>query len=228
MPAAFLDRWSTKHAGPVRNIVVKPRSSTNEGALPDPEMTRRTDTRHDNRPTPNDCAAGQAGLRHDQRFFPDITVVGDLNLIVDLGTPPNTRLVQGRAIHRRIRPDLDIVLDHDTTSLGHRHRSPLGVGNVSKPIAPENHARLQYDPIPHPGILPEDRSGIDPTIPTNLDVRDQNRPRGHNRIRTDSTARTNPSPGLDTSTGIDQRCHVDQRASFDPDTWPIRRSELLN
>ena len=54
---------------------------------------------------------GDAHLRHDQTGFPDAHVVRDLHEVVDLRPRADDRVVDAPAVDRRVRADLDVVLD---------------------------------------------------------------------------------------------------------------------
>ena len=58
-----------------------------------------------------DRAAGDADLRGEQHVPADRHAVRDLHEVVDLGAGADARLADGGAIDRRVRADLDVVLD---------------------------------------------------------------------------------------------------------------------
>ena len=86
-------------------------------------------------------------MRDDEHVFPDIAVVCDLDVIVDLGATADTGLVEGRAINGRVRPDLDIVFEHHAAAMRHRRRPPRSVRHIPKTISADHDAGLQDNSI---------------------------------------------------------------------------------
>jgi len=98
------------------------------------------------------CTAGDSCLSNDQALLSNDHVVGDVNQIIDLGASADHGFPQRCAVNRRVRPYFDVVLDFDDTDLRDFDalRSILG---EAEPIAPDNHSRVENDPIANPATL---------------------------------------------------------------------------
>lgn len=142
MPTPLLLGGRAEHPRPVGNIVMKARTSGDEGTFADSQVARGSHTRHDDRAPPDDRTSREAGLGNDQGILTDVAVVRDLDLIVDLGTAPNSRFVEGRPIDGRIRADLDVVFEHNAAPLSHGNRSPFRIRDVTKSVSTEHDAGL--------------------------------------------------------------------------------------
>ena len=62
-------------------------------------------------------APGDTGLRHNDGIFPDHHVVRDLHEIIDLHALLDPRPAKPCAINRRVRSDLNIIVNLDDTEL---------------------------------------------------------------------------------------------------------------
>src|SRR5439155_26353272 len=63
------------------------------------------------------AAAGDSRLGRQQGIAANLHAVGDLNAITDLGAAPDARLTNGRPVVGRVRPDFNVVFDHDAADL---------------------------------------------------------------------------------------------------------------
>src|SRR5262249_44955058 len=61
--------------------------------------------------------AGNSGLRCDNGVLSDHDVVRNLHQIIDLDALLNPSPAKTRAVHRRVRADLDVVIDLDNSQL---------------------------------------------------------------------------------------------------------------
>src|SRR6478735_3192896 len=73
-------------------------------------------------------AAGNADLADDGAMPTDVNVVADLDLVIDLGAFADHGVVHGTAIDRRVRTNLDIVLDDDAADLHDLQHAALAWG----------------------------------------------------------------------------------------------------
>src|SRR5881398_1559128 len=79
--------------------------------------------RHAHLPRQDDAAsepraARDADLRDQDGVLAHLDVVAELHEIVDLGTAPDDRIAERRAVDRAVGADLDVVLDDDAARLG--------------------------------------------------------------------------------------------------------------
>jgi hypothetical protein len=228
MPGTLLGRGAPEHAGTIGYVVMEPSASTDEGALSDSQMSRRTGLGHHDRPPADDRPAGKTRLGDDQSVFANITVVSDLDQIVDLCTPPYARLVEGRPIDGGIRADFDIILDDDATTLSHRDGTTGFVRCVPETIRAENDPGLQYDTIPDSSAFTQDRAGVDPTITAEFDIHDERRIRCDDTTSTYTTSPPDDGTGFDRCSRIDDRARVNVCADRDAQRWTRDRSEFSN
>ena len=85
-----------------------------------------------------------------------LLVVGDLHafrVAAALLGPADARRAEARAVHRRVRPDLDVVLDHDVAHLRHLLALAPLVELVAEAVAPDHDARLEHDAVAVPAAL---------------------------------------------------------------------------
>ena len=224
----FLRRGAPEHASAIRHIAMQPRTGADEGSLPDSQMTRRTGLGHHDRSSTHDRPTGETRLGHDQGVLADVAVVSDLDQIVDLRTPSNARLVQGRAIDGRVRTDFDVVLDDDATALSHRDGTAAFIQHIAEPIRAEHDPGLEYDAVPDSSVFTQDGAGVDPTITAEFDLRHQRRVRRDDATGTHSTSRPNDRAGFDRCSRIDHGGCVDIRANRDALRWTRGRSKFSN
>src|SRR6187401_306715 len=94
---------------------------------------------------PDGAASGDTDLRGEQDAPPDFDAVPDLHEVVYLRTGADAGLTNGRPIDRRIRPDLDVVFDHDRGSLRNLQMGAVGLPGEPKTLAANDRAILQDD-----------------------------------------------------------------------------------
>src|SRR5258705_8473901 len=133
--------------------------------------------------------ARDADLRGKQRVPADLHAVGDLNEVVDLTPGADARLADRGTIDRRVRPDLDIVLDRHTADLRDLVVGPVGLMGRPEPVAADDgavlnddavadrdplaqrYARVDYAVVPDDAAFPQpharipDRAQADPCAP---------------------------------------------------------------
>src|ERR1700694_5131546 len=80
--------------------------------LPNPHLPA------ENRSIFDDAGTRNPGLRGSHHILPNHAVMPDVHQVIDLRPPPDPGLPQGPAVDRGIRPDLDIVFDHQRSLLG--------------------------------------------------------------------------------------------------------------
>ena len=66
---------------------------------------------------PDSHASGDTSLRRDHRIHADHHVVRDLHKIINLHPLMNPGAAEARAINRRIRSDLDVIVNLDNPKL---------------------------------------------------------------------------------------------------------------
>src|ERR1044072_3768938 len=79
--------------------------------------------------------------------------MSDLHQIINLGSPPNTRLSDRPAIDRGIRAKLDVILQHDDSGLHDLVVTAVTLFGVTVAICPNFDAILQNHPISNPAEL---------------------------------------------------------------------------
>ena len=94
----------------------------------------------------NLSGASDACLRNDHATPSNRNVVTDLHEIVDLRALADYRVAQRASIDCRIRADLHIVLNNDTTELW-RFQMPPGVERKAEPILPQPRAGMNDEII---------------------------------------------------------------------------------
>ena len=209
MPAVLLGRGGPEDAGAIGNVAMKPGARPDERPLSDSQMTRRARLGHHDCATTDDRSAGKSSLRHDQGVLSHITVMSDLDQIIDLGTTPDPSLVQGRAIDGRIRADFDIILDDDATALSHCDGATGCVRHITKSVGAEHDARMQNDAISNTGFVAQDRAGVDPAISAEFDIHSEC------DVRLDDAARPHATAGSDDRARSDRCSRVDDGRRVD-------------
>src|SRR5688572_25537447 len=102
----------------------------------DADLTRKHDA------TTDAGASGNADLRGDQRVLANLNAVRNLHEVVDLRAGAYAGLPDRRAIDRRIRPDLDVVFDHDGRALGDLAMRAVPAGDEPETVAADDGAVL--------------------------------------------------------------------------------------
>ena len=99
-------------------------------------------------PLPTRARARDSRLRHDNHVLADVAVVRHVHQVVELCAAPYARLSQRAPIDRRIRADLNVVINHQRSLLRKRRiRARLRIAHISKSIRAQHHACVNHDPI---------------------------------------------------------------------------------
>ena len=98
-------------------------------------------------------AAGNADAAHNDRVFPDETVVADVNQIVQLTSSPNDGGSKSGPIDAAVGPDLNIIFDQDRTCL-FDFKMTLRMAHVAESIGPHHAAAVKNHALAkgHPGV----------------------------------------------------------------------------
>src|SRR5262249_60720483 len=85
-----------------------------------------------------------ADLSHNDRRLANHGIMANLHEVVDLRAATDHRLPEGRAVHRRVGPDLHVVLHDDPTDLGDLPVS-LAIEDVPEPVAADHASGMDED-----------------------------------------------------------------------------------
>src|SRR5690606_20680191 len=107
------------------------------------------------------CGTRYAGLGSDGRMFPDLHVVGDLDLVVEFDPFPKDGGTQGGPVNRGPCPYVHIVLQDHVPRLGHFAVDALGIGGESKAVGTDDHSPVQDTIVPDDGFREYLGPGID-------------------------------------------------------------------
>ena len=88
--------------------------------------------------------ARDTGLGGDNDTLSDLHVVSDLHEVIYLGAFANVSFAESSAIYTRIRTDLDIVLDHNSSDLG-EFSVPICIPDITKAICSDRDSSMQND-----------------------------------------------------------------------------------
>ena len=154
-------------------------------------MTGNTDLTAHLHPWPDFGAARQPDLSGQQHALAQLAAVGDHHQIVDLGSPTDTRRPQGGPVNRGVGADFDLVLKHDMTGLRIRHNRPVGQRHIAEPVAANDRAALQDNPVADPRALAHHRAGMggkpvaNPDLGINDDMGGEARPAANHHLVSD-------------------------------------------
>jgi hypothetical protein len=107
----------------------------------------------------NSSAPGDSGLRRNNRVLPHDHVVSDLYQIVDLGPSADYRATERCPVHRRVGPDLHVILDLDDPHLRNLYSFPA-LPSVTETVAANHHPGMQNDPIAKAASLTDRDLGV--------------------------------------------------------------------
>ncbi len=94
----------------------------------------------------NSDAATDAGLGSDHYPFPYVTVVSDMNHVVDLRAAANARPAKSCAIYTSVRPQFDVVFDCHSPDLGKLVITHLAA-DVAEAIGTNNYTSMENHSI---------------------------------------------------------------------------------
>ncbi len=96
-------------------------------------------------------AASNAHLSHSgAEFLPNGHVVGNVYQIVDLRSAADDGVTEGTTIHGAVGSDFHIIFYDAAAHLRNAGQS-LRAGGITEAVDPETHARVEPDPVAHPG-----------------------------------------------------------------------------
>ena len=98
-------------------------------------------------PADQDAVADPRAPRHehgrgDGDVLADLHIVRDVDEVIELGAPADPRHPKHRPVHRRVGPDLHVVLEDDPPDLGDVDVAALRILRVPEPIAADHGAAL--------------------------------------------------------------------------------------
>src|SRR5215471_35616 len=96
-------------------------------------------------------------------MLPDDDVVPDLDEVVDLGATADDGLAEGRTVDRRVRADLDVLLDPHDPHLRDL-AVPLAVPEVSEPVGADDRAGVEDSPRADPAALEHGGVGMQEAV----------------------------------------------------------------
>jgi hypothetical protein len=121
--------------------------------------------------------------------------VTELDEIIDFRPLADDRVSNPAAIDGRVGPDLDVVLNNDTTELGNL-ALPFEAGNVAKPIRSDATSGMQNDTVTEQSIK-NSCARADRTVATDAHVGTDYGIRGDDGARADFRARPDHSARID-------------------------------
>src|SRR5205085_12080604 len=89
-------------------------------------------------------AAADPGLRGNHDALADVTVVPDMDHVVELRPFANSRATERASIYRRVRPQFDVVFDKDGADLWKFVIAHVAA-NVTKAVGANRNSRMQDD-----------------------------------------------------------------------------------
>src|SRR5947208_3096731 len=140
--------------------------------------------------------------RHDDRVLTDLDVVADLHQVVDLGPAADDRLAERGSIDRRVRADLDVVLEPYGAHLGN-FPVCLAVEDVAEAVGADHGARVDHDALAERGARTERHPRV------------HDRRLAHLRACPDERQRADPDQGADHSARLDHGERPDRRGRGD-------------
>lgn len=121
-------------------------SFANAGMLANPDLPAEY------RSILNDDAAGKARLGCDDDVFTNLAIVSDVNQVVDLRSAPDSGLIEGAPIDGRIRPNLHIIFNDQSSNLRKLLvMARLAIPHVTEAIAAQHSPGMRNDAIPQLG-----------------------------------------------------------------------------
>ncbi len=165
-------------------------------ARADREVSRDADLASEDDAVLEDGRARDPDLRADDVVAADRHVVADLDEVVDLRPCSDRRRLEGRAVHARVRADLDVVSDRDGADLGDLHE-PARRRRVAEAVGAEDRAAVDLDALAETDAVVEDDVGMQPRAALRRGI-PRRRPRGTRRSRPPRCA---ASPGRSRHTG---------------------------
>ena len=151
--AASVDRGDAANDAPVRDIRRDRGFSTDLRTSPDVDVIGDTNMAgHDHVVAKGGGTPDDSTRSHDA-VFTDVAVVPDMEEVVDLRAPADSRFAAACSVHCAIRPDFDIALDNNGPDLRNLPVSPFSE-QVSETVRTDRAVGVNDDAIADRDALP--------------------------------------------------------------------------
>ena len=147
-PSRRFDRRRARHLLTLRHVVEHRRLAADARPVTDGDAVRDSRLPGEDDAVADGRAARDAGLAAQDTRPSDAHVVTDLHQVVDLGARSDARLVERRAVDRRVGADLDVVLEHGDADLRHLEVAPAA-RDVAEAVGADHRAGVEHHPLPH-------------------------------------------------------------------------------
>ena len=129
-----------------RDVRYDRRPGDKRGALADDQVVGNSNPAAHLDIVPDRDRAGNPGVGRHHAMTADLAIVPDLDKIIDFGALADHGIADRAAVDRRVRDDLDVVLDDDPADL--RNFSIAGrAAQKAKAILSDAHARMDHDAV---------------------------------------------------------------------------------
>ena len=177
-----------------RNRFGHPSLRGDDRVIADGDMPDDSGLTGDRRPVADNGTSGDTGLSHNDTVFSDNHIMGDLDKIIDLRPFADNGFIKPGPVNRYISPDFHIIFDNNRTGLRY-FLVDTGYSDKTKPVAADNRAAMDDNPLPYFNFFPYRGMGIDKAVFTDsrttsdVYIAVNNRPVADNRFIFDYSKR---------------------------------------